>query len=230
MAGERELVRDGGALGGEAVTDGARRLLGGGGLGVLGDGVDELGELLFERDDAGVGGLEGGRGLLVDHDFFRRWRGSVLFFGSNDFGDLHGAGGCGWDVSTYLGSLLVVVGLGGDVEGLSSLGAVAVDGYGLDAETPGFHVGVGDVLDGAVVGKVDGLGDGSGEEGLGGGHHADVAHVLDGAGSLGGLEGAIEDGEVLVFDSGRAFDGSGGVDVADDGVDVGLGVAELDEG
>ena len=98
---------------------------------------------------------------------------------------------------TDLGSLLVVVGLGGDVEGLGSLGAVAVDGDGLDAEAPGLHVGVGDVLDGAVVGEVDGLGDGSGEEGLGGGHHLDVAHVVDGAGSLGGLEGAIEDGEVL---------------------------------
>ncbi len=73
------------------------------------------------------------------------------------------------------GSLLVGVGLRGDVEGLGALGAVAVDGYGLEAETPGFDVGVGDVLDGAVVGEVDGLGDGAGEEGLGGGHHLDVA-------------------------------------------------------
>ena len=40
-------------------------------------------------------------------------------------------------------------------------------------------VGVGDVLDGAVVGEVDGLGDGAGEEGLGGGHHLDVAHASE---------------------------------------------------
>ena len=79
-------------------------------------------------------------------------------------------------------------------------------------------------------GQVDGLGDGAGEEGLGGGHHLDVAHVVDGAGALGGLEAAIEDGEVLLLDSGRALDGAGGVDVADDGVDLGLVVAELDEG
>ena len=81
----------------------------------------------------------------------------------------------------------------------------------------------------AVVRQVDGLRDGAGEEGLGGGHHLDVAHVVDGAGALGGLEGAIEDGEVLGLDAGRAFDGAGGVDVADDGVDLGVGVAELEE-
>ena len=53
--------------------------------------------------------------------------------------------------------------------------------------------------------------------------------VVDGAGALGGLEGAIEDGEVLGLDVGRAFDGAGGVDVGDDGVDLGVGVAELEE-
>jgi hypothetical protein len=130
-----------------------------------------------------------------------------------------GVGGLGFGVDA--GSLLVGVGLGGDVEGLGALGAVAVDGYGLEAEAPGFGVGVGDVLDGAVVGEVDGLADGAGEEGLGGGHHLDVAHVGDGAGSLGGLEGAVEDGEVLGLDGGCAFDGAGGVDVVDDGFDFG---------
>ena len=52
---------------------------------------------------------------------------------------------------------------------------------------------------------------------------------MDGAGALGGLEGAVEYGEVLGLDGGRAFDGAGGVDVADDGVDFGVGVAELEE-
>ena len=52
---------------------------------------------------------------------------------------------------------------------------------------------------------------------------------MDGAGALGGLEGAIEDGQVLVLDGGRAFDGSGGVDVADDGVGLVAGVAELEQ-
>ncbi len=75
-------------------------------------------------------------------------------------------------------ALLVGVGLRGDVEGLGALGVVAVDGYGLEALAPGLDVGFGDVVDGAVLREVDGLGDGSGEEGLGGGHHLDVAHVV----------------------------------------------------
>ena len=46
---------------------------------------------------------------------------------------------------------------------------------------------------------------------------------------LEGLKEQSKYGEVLGLDGGRAFDGAGGVDVADDGVDLGLGVAELDE-
>ena len=117
----------------------------------------------------------------------------------------------------------------GGVEDLDALRSVAIDGDGFEAETPGFDVGFGDVFDGALVGQVDGLRDGAGEEGLGGGHHLEVAEVVDGAGALGGLEGAVEDGEVLGLDVGRAFDGAGGVDVGDDGLDVGVGVAELEE-
>ena len=127
------------------------------------------------------------------------------------------------------GSFLSAFRSSGDVEGLGALGAVAVDGDGLEAEAPGFGVGVGDVVGGAVVGEVDGLGDGAGEEGLGGGHHLDVALPGDGAGALGGLEGAVEDGEVLGLDAGGAFDGAGGVDVVDDGLDLGVLVAELEE-
>ena len=159
----------------------------------------------FEGGDAkGVGGLGCGDGLL----------------------DLCGAGRC-----DGLGALLAIgFGLGGDVEWLGSLGVVAVDGYGLDALPPAFEVGFRDVFDGAVLGEVDGFGDGAGEERLGSTHHLDVAHVGDAAGALGWLEGAIEDGEVLLTDAGGAFDGSGGVDVGDDGVHGVLGVAELDEG
>ena len=67
------------------------------------------------------------------------------------------------------------------------------------------------------------------KEGLRGGHHLDVAEPLDGARALGGLEGAVEDGEVLGLDAGRAFDGAGGVDVVDDAFDFGFLVAELEE-
>ena len=53
VSGEAELVGDGGALGGETVTDGARWGLGVDGVGVLEGGFGYGAELVFER-----GGLE----------------------------------------------------------------------------------------------------------------------------------------------------------------------------
>ena len=121
-------------------------------------------------------------------------------------------------------------GLGsGSGERLRLLASIAIDGDGLQSETPGLHVGIGDIVDRCILGQVDGLGDGAGDEGLRGGHHLQMSHVGDGARALGGLEGAIEDGEMLFLDVRRAFDGAGGVDVADDGVGLVAGVAELEE-
>ena len=113
--------------------------------------------------------------------------------------------------------------------GCDFLAAVAIDGDRFQAQLPGLDVGVGDVFDARVLGEIDGLGDGSGDEGLSGRHHLQVAHVVDGARALGGLEGAIEDGEMLVLDVRRAFDGAGGVDVADDGVGLLVRVAEFEQ-
>ena len=53
---------------------------------------------------------------------------------------------------------------------------------------------------------------------------------MNGAGSFAGLEAAIEHGKVLGLDAGRAFNGPRRVDVADDGIDLGIGVAELEQG
>ena len=113
---------------------------------------------------------------------------------------------------------------------LRLLAAIAIDGDCLQAELPRLEVGFHDVFHAGVLGKVDGLRDGAGDEGLRGGHHAKVSHVGDGARALRGLEGAIEDGEMLVLDMRRAFDGAGGVDVADDGVGLLVVVAELEQG
>ena len=77
--------------------------------------------------------------------------------------------------------------------------------------------------------QVDGLRDGSREEGLRGRHHLDVAHVVNGARALRRLERAVEDGQVLGLDAGRAFDGAGRVDVADDGVDLIVVISKLEE-
>src|SRR5271169_1873785 len=56
-----------------------------------------------------------------------------------------------------------------------------------------------------------------------------MSHVGDGARAFGGLEGAVEDREVFVFNMRRAFDGAGGVNVADDRVSLIVAIAELEQ-
>ena len=69
--------------------------------------------------------------------------------------------------------------LGGG-QGLGHLAVVAVDGDGLDAHLPGIDVQLFYVLDRHLLGKVDGFGDGPGNERLDGAHHPHVAQVVDG--------------------------------------------------
>ena len=63
------------------------------------------------------------------------------------------------------------------LERLRLLASVAIDGDRLQAQLPGLDVGFHDVVDGGVLGQVDGLGDGAGDERLRGGHHPQVSHV-----------------------------------------------------
>ena len=92
---------------------------------------------------------------------------------------------------------------------------------------PIFHacnVGVADVLDGAFVRHVDGLGNRAADERLRGGHHFQVRQVADAALALMRLERAIEHGQMLRLQAagdGRAvfldvFDGVELLDVRDD--------------
>ena len=54
-----------------------------------------------------------------------------------------------------------------------------------------------------------------------------MAHVVDKALAVGRAERRIEDGEMLFFYVGRAFNGARGIDVVDDGVGLRLAVAQL---
>ena len=128
MSGEAKFVRHAGALGGQAVTDGARWGLRVDRVGVLQRGVGDGLELLFEDGDSGLCGCPG------------RYYG--LF-------DLDRASGYGGDSRSLLLRLAVA---GGDVERLRALGVVAVDGYGLEALTPGFQVGFRNVIYGTRPG------------------------------------------------------------------------------
>jgi hypothetical protein len=74
-------------------------------------------------------------------------------------------------------------------------------------------VAVLDVFDRGFVGEVDGFADRAADEGLGGGHHSDVA--FDGDEPVAGLAaavGAVEDGEVFGLEVGGAFDGAAAAD------------------
>ena len=119
-----------------------------------------------------------------------------------------------------------------------ALGSVAVDGNGFEAELPTVDVSINDVVDRGVLGQVDRLGDGAGEEWLRGGHHVDVRAVAEAALPAHGLKGAIKDADVFgaepTFDRLTVrfdvFDGVVFVDVADDRFDLRLAVAELLQG
>ena len=65
------------------------------------------------------------------------------------------------------------------------------------------------------------------DERLDGTHHPDVAHVVDGPRAVGGLEGAVEDRQVLGLDVRRALDGLALGQVVEDLVDLFRAVAEL---
>ena len=106
------------------------------------------------------------------------------------------------------------------VQRLRALRAVAINRNRLDALAPALGVSLGDILHCGFVRQVHGLRNRAGEERLRGRHHLDVAHVMDRSRTLGRLEAAIEDRQVLRLDARRAFDGSGRVDVADDRVDL----------
>ncbi len=112
--------------------------------------------------------------------------------------------------------------------GWRKLGAVAVEGVGFEAELPAQVVAALDLLDGGLVGEVDGLGDCAGDEGLGGGHHADVA--LDGDEALAeaaAFVGAVEDGVVFMLEVRCVFDGAVAADGVVGFVDLLLGEAEV---
>ena len=111
-------------------------------------------------------------------------------------------------------------------ERLHALGVVAVNGDRFQPQLPGLGVGVHDLLDGGLLGHVDGLRDGAGDEGLHRRHHLHVAHVVDGALA----DRAVEHRVVLGLHIGRADHRVPLVHVRDDLLGLSRRVAELVEG
>src|SRR6056297_3048137 len=111
----------------------------------------------------------------------------------------------------------------GHAQRLRHLAVVAVDGDRLDPELPRIEVELLDIGDGRGLRQVHRLGDRTGDERLGGGHHLDVAHVVDRVVA----HRALEDLGVLRQQRRRSVDGLVLRDVVDDGLDLLLCVAEV---
>ena len=112
---------------------------------------------------------------------------------------------------------------------LLTLRVIAVDSNGLQAQPPALNVGLHDVVNTALFGHVDGLGDGTRNVRLYSSHHLQVAVVVDGARAIHRPEAAIKHGQVLRLEPRRAFNRPRGVNVADDGLHLLWRIAQLDE-
>jgi len=127
-----------------------------------------------------------------------------------------------------LRAALALAGLGD--HGLGALGAVTIDGDRFEPQLPGLHIDVGNIADAAVVGHIDGFGNRARKERLHGGHHPDMAHMMDEAVAVEGHKGAVEYRQMLREQIGGALDGVFALQVGDDLLDLGFGVAQPVQG
>ncbi len=110
------------------------------------------------------------------------------------------------------------------VERLGALGAVAVDRHGLQAQLPALDVGLHDLVrPWPRSGMLTVLLIAPDRNGCTARHHPQVRHVGDEALAVARLEGAVEDGQVLVLQVRRALDRVLLVDVLDDRLDLVVG-------
>ena len=127
---------------------------------------------------------------------------------------------------------VLIFGVGQDlaVERLREFGAVAIERVGFQRLAPGAHVGGLAVLDARLVRHVDRLRDRAGDERLAGRHHVDVGVDREVAAAFATARvGAVEDGQVLVFQVWCALEGHGAANVLVGRLDVGLREAEMGE-
>jgi len=129
----------------------------------------------------------------------------------------------------FLGKRLVQ-GIQHGVERLAELGAVPVQGVGLEHQPPAQRVSALHVFHRRRMRHVDGLGNRPGDKRLGGGHHADVRLGRQVAlAQLAALVGAVEYRVILHFQVWRSFDRHGTAHVIVGQVDLLLGKADRSE-
>ena len=134
----------------------------------------------------------------------------------------------GGDGGQHLVLLLLLIGQKLSVERLGQLGAVAIEGVGLEREPPGEEIGLLAVLDARLVRHVDGLGDRPRNEGLSRGHHADMALDREVPLALAAARrGAVEHRQMLGIEARRAFERHRAAGIFVGGFDLALGEADL---
>ena len=104
----------------------------------------------------------------------------------------------------HLGGSLV--GFGARGKWLALLRTVAIDCQSLQTHSPALGIGPGDVGGGGFARHVHRFGDRTRDEGLRCGHHFDVCLPRDRTRAESRLEGAVEDGQMLILEAGGPFD------------------------
>ena len=117
----------------------------------------------------------------------------------------------------------------GGAQRLALLAAIPVNRHRLKPQFPGLQVGIADVFDGGVLGKIDGLRYSSGDERLRSRHHPQMPGVVNRPSAFRRLERAIKDGQVIILNMRRPLNRSGSVDVADDRIRLLMRVSKLEQ-
>src|SRR6266702_1323531 len=118
---------------------------------------------------------------------------------------------------------------GTGVDRLRTLAAIAIDRERFHTQLPAHNVRLFNILDRGVWGHVDGFGDGPREEGLHGGHHADVPCIMDRPRPTSRPEGTIEHRQMILLQEWGALDSLMLVNVLDDFLDLVWRISELFE-
>src|SRR5438105_1543267 len=105
---------------------------------------------------------------------------------------------------------------GTGVNRLRTLAAIAIDRERFHPQLPAHDVRLLNILDRGVCGHVDGFGDGPGEEGLHGSHHANVPRIMNRPRPTSRPEGTIEHRQMTLLQERGALDGLVLVNVLDD--------------
>src|SRR5215475_2236298 len=116
---------------------------------------------------------------------------------------------------------------GTGVDRLRTLTAITIDRERFHTQLPAHNVRLFNILDRGVCRHVNGFGDGPGEEGLHGSHHADVPRIVNRPHPTSRPEGTIEHRQMTLLQEWGTLDGLVLVNVLYDLLDLVLRISQL---